>query len=210
MADGSARAAILAAIERAALPGDAGSVVPPRVAAATVPDPVALFVHRLEDYGVRVQRVTEADLPARLAADLGARGVSRLVVPAAFPTAWLAELVGVARIGDDVAVDRLDAADAVVSVCALAIAETGTIVLDGGPGQGRRAATLIPDLHACVVDERLLVGSVPEAVERSWEAVRSGRPITWISGPSATSDIELVRVAGVHGPRTLWVYLLCA
>jgi L-lactate dehydrogenase complex protein LldG len=203
--DVSARTAILAALDRVAARSEAAAL--PSAAARSVPDPAALFAERLEDYGVIVRRLPERDLPERLAADLADRGALRLVVPEGFPAAWLAR-VGATLLADDAPVDRLDAADAVVSVCALAIAETGTIALDGGPGQGRRAATLIPDLHACIVDERWLVGSVPEAVERLTDAVRGGRPITWISGPSATSDVELVRVAGVHGPRTLWVYLL--
>jgi len=99
--------------------------------------------------------------------------------------------------------EALDAADGVITTAAVAIAETGTIVLDGGPGQGRRALSLVPDYHLCILHAGQIVGIVPQALER----LEPGRPCTWISGPSATSDIELDRVQGVHGPRTLEVIL---
>jgi L-lactate dehydrogenase complex protein LldG len=103
---------------------------------------------------------------------------------------------------------ELDRLDGVISGCALAIAETGTIVLDAGARQGRRALTLVPDWHLCVVEEVQVLGGVPEAVAALEPAVREGRPLTFISGPSATSDIELSRVGGVHGPRTLEVLVV--
>ncbi|MGH2803792.1 MAG: LutC/YkgG family protein, partial [Thermoleophilaceae bacterium] len=103
---------------------------------------------------------------------------------------------------------ELNELDGALTGCALAIAETGTIVLDGGAAQGRRALTLVPDYHLCVVPADAIVGLVPEAVERLEPAVQEGRPLTFIAGPSATSDIELNRVEGVHGPRTLHVVVV--
>ena len=102
-------------------------------------------------------------------------------------------------------VPELDGLDGALTGCALGIAEVGAFVLDGGPGQGRRALSLVPDLHICVVREDQVVGLVPEAVARLEGSVKAGRPLTFVAGPSATSDIELDRVEGVHGPRTLHV-----
>jgi L-lactate dehydrogenase complex protein LldG len=106
--------------------------------------------------------------------------------------------------GEGLSADALDATDGVITTAALANAETGTIVLDGGPGQGRRALSLVPDYHLCILHASQIVGIVPQALAR----LEPGRPCTWISGPSATSDIELDRVQGVHGPRTLEVILV--
>jgi L-lactate dehydrogenase complex protein LldG len=105
-------------------------------------------------------------------------------------------------------VPELDRLGGALTGCALGIAEVGAFVLDGGEGQGRRALSLVPDLHICVVREDQVVGLVPEAVRKLEEPVRAGRPLTFVAGPSATSDIELDRVEGVHGPRVLHVILV--
>jgi L-lactate dehydrogenase complex protein LldG len=175
----------------------------------TPDDPTAildLLHENLADYQAIVHRASEAELPALLAQLLADRGARSVAVPDGLPAAWLAAADAAQRTDDGPLTPyELDAVDAVVTGCALAIAETGTIVLDAGPGQGRRALTLVPDLHICVVrapDQ--VVASVPQAMPR----LDPTRPLTWISGPSATSDIELDRVEGVHGPRTLEVVLL--
>ncbi|ANB04830.1 hypothetical protein SAM40697_0869 [Streptomyces ambofaciens] len=170
---------------------------------ATVLD---LLHENLADYRAGVQRSTRRDLPAVIGRLLAGHGARSVVVPPGLPEAWLAAS-DTRRLPDDVPLTpaELDSADAVVTGCALAVAETGTVVLDAGPGQGRRALTLIPDLHICVVDvPGQVVASLPQALPR----LDPTRPTTWISGPSATSDIELDRVEGVHGPRTLEVVLV--
>lgn len=165
---------------------------------------LALLEDRLLDYKAGVHRCTAAELTTTIAGvldRLAAQG--RLVVPPDLPVTWT-EGRDVLRDSAGVTTDDLDAVAGVVTACAVAIAETGTIVLDAGEGQGRRALTLVPDLHVCVVRADQVVQTVPEALHRL-DAVR---PQTWISGPSATSDIELNRVEGVHGPRTLEVVLV--
>ena len=166
----------------------------------------ALFTERVADYQATVLRSTTTALPATIAGALAARACRRVVVPAGVPDGWLAEATGVEAIADDPPLSKtdLDRLDGVLTGCAVAIAETGTIVLDGGSGQGRRAISLLPDYHLCVVFGDQVVGSVPEALVR----LDPKRPLTWISGPSATSDIELQRVEGVHGPRTLDVIVV--
>ena len=168
-------------------------------------DIAGLFVERVSDYRATVHRTPAGELAATIAAVLAGRGADRIVVPDGIPNAWLATSA-VERVPDDppLALADLDRLDGVITGCAVAIAETGTIVLDAGPGQGRRALSLLPDLHVCVVMADQVVGSVPEALER----LEPTRPQTWISGPSATSDIELQRVEGVHGPRKLEVILV--
>jgi L-lactate dehydrogenase complex protein LldG len=164
-----------------------------------------LFVERVSDYRATVHRTSAADLPAGIAAVLAKHGTSRLVVPAGIPDAWLVA-ARIERVADDppLSFHDLDRVDGVITGCAVAIAETGTIVLDGGSGQGRRVLSLLPDLHVCVVAASQVVGTVPEALA----GLSPTRPQTWISGPSATSDIELQRVEGVHGPRRLEVILV--
>jgi L-lactate dehydrogenase complex protein LldG len=168
-------------------------------------DVVELFVERVSDYRATVHRATSETLPSVIAGVAADRGARRLAVPAGVPGAWL-DRSDVERIADDppLSWSDLDAVDGVITGCAVAIAETGTIVLDGGPDQGRRALSLLPDLHICIVSADQIVGSVPEALVR----LAPTRPLTWISGPSATSDIELQRVEGVHGPRRLDVIIV--
>lgn len=170
-----------------------------------VDDPVALFEHRLLDYKATVRRCSIADIPAVVAQSL--RGRSRVVAPPGLPADWLTGLpVRTDQMLSDepeLSIDELDRAGGVITGCATAIALTGTIVLDHGPGQGRRAVTLVPDYHLAVVLVDQIVNGVPDAIA----VLDPNRPQTWISGPSATSDIELNRVEGVHGPRTLAVVI---
>ncbi|WP_203568353.1 LutC/YkgG family protein [Aestuariimicrobium ganziense] len=176
-------------------------------------DVIARFVQRVEDYRAEVVRADEAALPGQITAVLQRHGATAVVVPAGLPEAWR-DAAGAAA---DVVVeqrrqplphDELNRIDAVVTASRVSIAETGTIVLDHAPDQGRRALSLVPDLHLCVVREGDVVSDVGEAVGLLGISVASHRPLTWISGPSATSDIELNRVEGVHGPRTLVVLLV--
>jgi L-lactate dehydrogenase complex protein LldG len=168
-----------------------------------------LLAERLTDYRATVLRASPAELAGVVTRTLAKRGVRRLLVAkdlefslTAAPGPPQLELV----IDDGLDTAGLDTCDGTVTAAAVAVAETGTIVLDGGPGQGRRAISLIPDYHLCIVHAGQVVELVPEAVARL--AGRATRPLTWISGPSATSDIELRRVEGVHGPRTLDVVLV--
>jgi L-lactate dehydrogenase complex protein LldG len=167
-------------------------------------DVVELFAERAADYRATVTRVPASSIGAAVAQALRERGARRLVVPAGLPGAWLAG-ADVEALSDEppLSLPDLDGADGVISGCAVAVALTGTIVLDAGPGQGRRALTLLPDYHLCVVRTDQIAATVPEALAR----LEPRRPQTWISGPSATSDIELDRVEGVHGPRTLHILI---
>ena len=167
-----------------------------------------LLADRLTDYRATVRRTAAAGLAAEITAALAERGARRVVVPAGLDLPGLgARPAGVELVTDDgLDAQALDACDGAVTGAAVAIAETGTIVLDGSPDQGRRAITLVPDYHLCIVRAEQVVELVPQAVARL--ASSAGAPLTWISGPSATSDIELKRVEGVHGPRTLEVILV--
>lgn len=171
---------------------------------------VDLFDERVADYRAVVERAAPDTAAARVAGALAGRtplagsGALRILVPPGFPAGLVPADVEVVTDGPGVAVSELDRCDGVLSTAAIGIAETGTIILDHGPGQGRRAATLVPDLHVCVIRADQIVAGVPEAVA----ALDPVRPQTWISGPSATSDIELDRVEGVHGPRTLHVVIV--
>jgi L-lactate dehydrogenase complex protein LldG len=169
---------------------------------------IAQFVERVREYKASVRRVSATDLPRAIADACAARGVKRLVVPADLPEEWVSADLTVLR-EPGLTLDQLEHSDGVLTGCALGIAQTGTLVLDCGPTQGRRVITLLPDYHLCVIREDQVVGLVPEAVGRLHSAASTpARPITFISGPSATSDIELNRVEGVHGPRTLEVLLV--
>ncbi|MFD7315111.1 lactate utilization protein C [Streptomyces sp. NPDC059883] len=172
---------------------------------------IDLLAENLADYRALVHRTDSEELPALIARLLAERGARTVLVPPLLPALWLSALSSVGtdliRFEDDPSstARELDVVDSVITGCALAIAETGTLVLDAAPDQGRRRITLIPDHHICVVRTAdQVVGSVPQAMPR----LDPTRPLTWISGPSATSDIELDRVEGVHGPRTLEVILL--
>jgi L-lactate dehydrogenase complex protein LldG len=171
---------------------------------AGAPELLELFRDRLLDY-----KATVLDAPADGVAEAvraalaGATG--NVVVPPGLPDGWWPDGLAAGRVTDDgLSPAELDTAAAVLTGCASACATTGTIALDGSPDQGRRAITLVPDVHVCVVRAEQVVHTVPEMLA----ALEATRPITFVSGPSATSDIELERVEGVHGPRTLIVVLV--
>lgn len=202
----SARDEILGRI-RAALADAPAPITVSRRYAVSQPDvdPVALFAERVDDYRAVVETVSDAQLPSAIASALTRHGARRVAVPPDLPSDWLTT-ADVEAIVDDppLSVLDLDSVDAVLTGAALGIALTGTIILDAGVAQGRRALTLLPDVHICVVRADQIVATVPEAVR----SIAPTRPQTWISGPSATSDIELNRVEGVHGPRTLHVLIV--
>jgi L-lactate dehydrogenase complex protein LldG len=167
---------------------------------------VGLFHERVGDYRAEVRRVRAGELRVAIAEVLAARGAQRVCVPTDIVSAWRVD--GVHFVDDEeLSWEELDRIDGVLTGCTLAIAETGTIVLSAGAAEGRRAITLIPDLHVCVIDERQIVETVPEAMTLLADLGAQRRPLTFISGPSATSDIELNRVEGVHGPRNLVVLI---
>lgn len=171
-----------------------------------LPDRLGLFVERVEDYRATVIRTGPEGVATAVARGLG---VARtVVVPPGFNPAWVPADLDLVRDEPTLSAAALDGVDAVVTSAVVGIAVTGTIVLDHTAGQGRRALTLVPDVHVCVVTADQVVGDVPEAVGRLSTSVAVGSPLTWISGGSATSDIELQRVEGVHGPRTLCVVLV--
>lgn len=207
--DTSGRAQILQAI-RSALRDVPETERPDDVAVTrhyqTAPDAadsVALFTERVRDYRATVTQVPADNIAQTVAARLEATGARRVVVPRAVPPSWRPE--GVEWLVDDgeLPARELAGADAVLTGCAAAIAETGTFILDGHGRCGRRAVSLLPDIHVCVVEVEQIVDTVPAAIAH----VEPTHPLTFVSGPSATSDIELSRVEGVHGPRTLEVIL---
>lgn len=205
----NARDSVLGGIDR---------IVPPRSAAEVAADYARidrayatrhhaggildLFAERVADYRATVHRVAPDAVAAKVAEALAARPGTH-AVPSGLAPEWLAG-VAPSRLARDPSVAELDRLAGAVTGCAAAIAETGTIVLDHGPGQGRRALSLVPDYHLIVVRAEQVAADVPEALGR----LDPARPLTFVSGPSATSDIELDRVEGVHGPRTLEVLLV--
>lgn len=173
---------------------------------------VEMLVDRLVDYRATVHHAADDAAVARLVAEIvdGLPDASSIVVPSGIDRSWLAALPTSVEVLDDsreqpMTALELDEVDAVITASRVSVADTGTIVLDGEPDQGRRAVTLVPDVHVCVVRRDQVVETVPEGV--TILAEHPDRPQTWISGPSATSDIELSRVEGVHGPRTLHVVI---
>lgn len=218
-----AREHVLARIRGALTQSGTGPVEIPRDYRVVGPwkpgalDTIELLIDRLVGYRALVHRAADAGaLTAAIVESLGAPTLldggpaPTVVVPVGLDADWVSAIrdVGFEVLTDSrtdpVPLDRLDAAVAVVTSARVAIADTGTIVLDGSDDQGRRAITLVPDHHICVVRADQIVGTVPEGVA----LLTADRPQTWISGPSATSDIELSRVEGVHGPRTLEVIIL--
>jgi L-lactate dehydrogenase complex protein LldG len=176
---------------------------------AETPELTELLVDRLVDYRALVRQCRADDLVVAISAAIAERGAHTVVVPAGLDRSWTAKMsADVLTDGlsgeDQLSIAQLDAVDGVITSCAVAIAETGTLILDGSPDQGRRVLTLIPDYHLCVVLADQIVADVPQALAR----LEPTRPLTMISGPSATSDIELNRVEGVHGPRTLEVIIV--
>lgn len=164
---------------------------------------VELFAARVADYRADVRLVEPLAVAAAIATACSSRGAARLAIPPGLPAVWRSTTLELVEDGG-LSARELDVLDGVITGCTVAIAETGTIILSGGAPEGRRALSLVPDLHICVVRSHQIVQLVPEALA----ALDPRRPLTLISGPSATSDIELSRVEGVHGPRTLVVLIV--
>lgn len=174
---------------------------------------IQLFSERVSEYKATVERADNDTIGMRLKVICEKENVERLVIPPGLDEKWLSGInsSSVSLLSDSppLSKDELNNSDAVLTGCFLGVSQTGTIVLDAGPGQGRRALTLLPDFHICVIKESQIVEIFPEAIQQLDEIVKTtGRPITMISGPSATSDIELNRVEGVHGPRKLHVLIV--
>ncbi|MEX1063070.1 MAG: LUD domain-containing protein [Balneolaceae bacterium] len=174
------------------------------------------FAGRLSEYRATVTVINEQDLSRAVGEACIVQNVKRLVVPAGLPAGWIPEnpdnpevIKDAVTGGKPLTYRELDESQGVLTGCALAVAQTGTIILKGGPAQGRRVLTLLPDFHLCVVYAEQIVGIIPEAFSKLEKPLLdSGPPVTFISGPSATSDIELSRVEGVHGPRRLHVVIV--
>jgi L-lactate dehydrogenase complex protein LldG len=202
----NAREAILARVRSAVANEPTHAPTPPayrRTGEMARAEMQARFIDRLSDYHVHVSCIQAADEIAAVVAErLATLGLTQLVIPTGLPDAWRPQ--GVAAVEEaglsNIALNEVASA---LTSCTLAIAETGTVVLDASPGQGRRAVTLLPDHHICIVFAHQLVETVPQALLKLAAAAKAGRPLTFFSGPSATADIEFDRVVGVHGPRKL-------
>ncbi|NHN55919.1 lactate utilization protein C [Calidifontibacter sp. DB0510] len=204
----TAREEVLARIRAAGAARPVEVPPAPEPSPQPAPETVDLFAENVADYRAVVERLAESAVPQRISSALGQYGVTSVVVPDGLPSGWLTDAALRVLADERLTAYDLDAIDAVVTQAAVGIAETGTIVLDHTAGQGRRALSLVPDVHLCVIRADQVVGDVPAAVRQLRPAVETGRPLTWISGPSATSDIELNRVEGVHGPRHLHVLIV--
>jgi len=199
----TARDDILGRVRRATASATAPSVG--RDYRQSAPADIELLADRLVDYRATVLRCLPNEVASAVESALSGVGVRRVIVPDGLASQFHPSHLPVHVDNGTASATALDRDDlAAVTTCAVAIAETGTLVLDGSEGQGRRLLTLVPDHHVCVVPVDRVVATVPEAVAR----LDPLRPLTWISGPSATSDIELRRVEGVHGPRHLIVVLV--
>jgi len=166
---------------------------------------IALFSDRLHDYGAGVYECSREQLKTVISNVLAQRGKKTIIVPSAWPEERWPTSTEIIR-DESLSYDALDQCEGIMTACTVAIALTGTIVLRGGPLEGRRALTLIPDYHLCIVEADQIVEVVPEGIEQL--RIFSTAPLTFISGPSATADIEMMRVQGVHGPRTLDVVIV--
>ncbi len=172
-----------------------------------------LFEERVNEYRAVTKRITEDELPGELQKLFEDAGVKTMVLPTGINESWLSDLSEPVTLlrdqPDRLSKQELNECDAVLTGCFLGVAQTGTIILNAGPGQGRRVLTLLPDFHICVIRQNQIVRMLPEAIRKLDQTVsESGAPVTFISGPSATSDIELNRVEGVHGPRNLHVFII--
>jgi L-lactate dehydrogenase complex protein LldG len=203
----AAREEILTRVRRA-LAQRGGEVEVPRGYRVEQGGTLERFVDRLGDYGAGVRFAEPGAVAATVAEACAARGVERIAVPPDFPEAWRPPGVDVI-VDEGLAPEELDAIGAAATTAALGIAETGTVVLDAGEGQGRRVLTLVPDVHVCVLRASQVVDGVPSAIRALADGFRTTRrPVTFISGPSATADIEFQRVEGVHGPRQFEVIVV--
>jgi L-lactate dehydrogenase complex protein LldG len=209
----SAKEEVLSRIRQAVrdvsgIAGEYGSGIPRQFRRAGTLDDrsrIELFIDRLHDYDALVHRSNSFDVAQTISEALRARGKQGLLVPSGLPAEWLP---GGFEFKEDreLTYDEIDRSEGVLTGCAAAIALTGSIILRHSAAEGRRALTLIPDYHLCIVHESQIVETVPEAIEQMKSFATA--PITTIAGPSATSDIEMTRIKGVHGPRVLEVILV--